>query len=96
MGVGRFLEPELLEDLADVRLDVFGLRKHVADRLVGVLPRSGRVLALAVGELLQRALLARPVEQPGDDRRVEDALALGEALSASASTAMSETRSLSR
>ena len=37
-------------------------------------------LELPRGELVELALLARPPDEPGDDRRVEDALAFVDAL----------------
>ena len=68
--------------MAHVRLD--GLRAEEelrADAVVRVPLRHEREhLAFAFGQLVQRALLARSCDEARDDRRVEDALALGDAL----------------
>ena len=78
---GSTAEPELLEDLADVRLDRLRAQEELlADGLVrAALGDQREHLALAVGELVERALLARAVDEARDDRRVEHALALGDA-----------------
>lgn len=77
---GRF-EAELLEDQPDVSLDGLGTEEQrLADRLIGTsLGHQPEDISLPVGELAERRR-ARAAHQPGDDRRVDDALAVGDPL----------------
>ena len=82
--VGRLLEAELVEDLPDVRLDrLRAEEERLADRPVRPpLGHQAEHLALAVGQLVERAALARALHEARDDRRVDDALALVDASAA--------------
>ena len=56
---------------------VFGLRKSRSRSLVrAALGHQREHLALARGQLVERARRARPPDEARDDRRVDDALAL--------------------
>jgi hypothetical protein len=74
--VRRRDEIELLKDHADVGFD--RLRAEVelgTDRLIGAaLGDQFQYRALALCQAVERAVLARPVEQPADDRGVQHAL----------------------
>ena len=76
------MEPEFEEDLADVALD--GLGREVesgADRLIGAaLGDEREYLVLASGEFVEGSLCSPPRHQPGNDRGVYDAFALGDAM----------------
>src|SRR5439155_24971679 len=77
--VGRVTETELLEDLPDVRLDgLLAQEQPRTDRLVRMaFGDQAEDLPFALGELAQRAGLARSRDQPLDDRRVEAVFAVG-------------------
>src|SRR5215204_4793171 len=80
--VGRLADPEFPEDVPHVGLD--GLRAQeelLADAVVRMsLGHEQEDLELASGEFVERAARARSPDHPGDDRRVENALALVDAV----------------
>src|SRR5438876_9685060 len=78
--VGRVTETELLEDLPDVRFaGLLAQEQPRTDRLVRMaFGDQAEDLPFALSELAQRARLARSRDQPLDDRRVEDAFAVGD------------------
>ena len=98
VGAAVVAEAELLEDLLDVGLDgALGDEQAGGDGPVREpLGDQREHLALAFGELVEGVGAAFAGEQPGDDRRVDDGLPVGEAASASIRMATSKTRSLSR
>jgi hypothetical protein len=59
------------------------------------LGHQGEHLALALGELVEPALRAGSIDEPRDDRRVDDTLAVSQTAERVVRTARSETRSLS-
>src|SRR5919201_1192797 len=80
MIVRRFLHSQLPEDLPHVRLDRLGTQEEACtDAFVrATFGYEGEHLALALGELVEPAGGPRAVDEPGDDRRIDDALALVE------------------
>ena len=80
MDVGRALQPELLEDLRRVRLyGPFGDEQGGRDRRVrSTFGQLGQHLSLPIGQDVERVGLALRVHELGNDRRVDDALAVDE------------------
>jgi hypothetical protein len=81
VGVGVGVEAELEEDLLDVCFDgALGDEQTGGDGPVGEpLCDQCQHLALAFGELVEGVGPAFAGEEPGDDRRVDDCLAVREA-----------------
>ena len=76
--VGGLLQSQLSEDLSYVRLDrLRAQEQRLTDRPVRAsFGDESEHLVLALGQFVERPLLARAFHEPGDDRRVDDALPL--------------------
>ena len=82
MVVGGLGDVELLEHETNVRLDGLGAQEQrLADRRVGAaLGHQPEHLALAFGEVVERIALSRAHHEAGDDRRIDHAVAVDDAL----------------
>ena len=76
MIIDRPLKTELHEDLTNVRFDSLGAQEEGgADPSIrSTLGDQRQDFKLALGQVPERIRITRPLDEPGDDRRVQDRL----------------------